>query len=36
MEIFKVFQPQLHYGNEIKELIKLFIDDYSINEEDLA
>jgi hypothetical protein len=34
MQIFKVYQPQIHVGEEIKELIKLFIDEYTIDVED--
>ncbi|MFV0474027.1 MAG: hypothetical protein ACK5MQ_07435 [Pikeienuella sp.] len=36
MEIFKAFQPQLKEGIEIKELVKLFVEDYSIEEEPKA
>ncbi len=33
MEIFKTFQAQLKEGIEIKELIKIFVEEYSIEEE---
>ena len=32
MQIFKTFQPQLKEGIEIKELIKIFVSEYSIDE----
>ncbi len=36
MEIFKTFQPQIKEGIEIKELIKIFIEEYSIEAEPKA
>ncbi len=33
MDIFKTFQPQLKEGIEIKELIKIFVEEFSIEEE---
>lgn len=33
MEIFKTFQPQIKEGIEIKNLISLFVDDFSISKE---
>ncbi len=36
LEIFRTFQPQLKEGIEIKELIKIFVDEYSIDEEPKA
>ncbi len=36
LEIFKTFQPQLKEGIEIKELIKIFIEEYSIEDEPKA
>ena len=34
MKIFKIYQPQIRVGEEINELINLFIDGYSIADED--